>query len=158
MVTATDINSNRLEFARKSGADFVIAAAQDVPRRLEELTGRKADVVIITASALSAIAQAWASVDKGGTVVFFSVPGPDKDVTIPIHDFWTREISILTSYYAGPPDFEEAISLLSEGKISVSDSITHRLPLSETAEGFRLMLEGSESMKIIVKPHMGAEQ
>lgn len=155
-VTATDINPYRLEFARKSGADYLLDASENVPERLVELTGRKADVVMITTSALPAIEQAWASVDKGGTIVFFTVPDPGKDVTVPINDFWTREITVLTSYYAGPPDFTEAIALLAEKKLRVSDLITHRLPLEKTAEGFQLMLEGSGSMKIIIKPHMGA--
>ena len=157
-VTATDINPYRLEFARKSGADYLLDASEKVPERLVELTGRKADVVMITTSALPAIEQAWASVDKGGTIVFFSVPEPGKEVTVPINDFWTREITVLTSYYAGPPDFTEAISLLAEKKLKVSDLITHRLPLEKTAEGFQLMLEGSRSMKIIIKPHMGEER
>ncbi len=157
-VTVTDILPYRLEFARASGADFLLNASENVPEKLVKLTGRKADVVMITASALSAIEQAWASVDKGGTIVFFSVPGPEKEVTIPINDFWTREIAVLTSYYAGPPDFNEAISLLAERKLTVSDLITHRLPLGRTADGFQLMLEGSGSMKTIIKPHMGEER
>jgi len=157
-VTVTDIKPYRLEFARKSGADYLLDASENVPEKLVELTGRKADVVMITTSALPAIEQAWTSVDKGGTIVFFSVPEPDKEVTIPINDFWTREITVLTSYYAGPPDFKKAISLLAEKKLKVSDLITHRLPLEKTAEGFQLMLEGSGSMKTIIKPHMGEER
>jgi len=157
-VTATDINPYRLEFARKSGADYLLNASESVPERLVAATGRKADVVMITTSALPAIEQAWASVDKGGTIVFFSVPEPDKKVGIPINDLWTRETTVLTSYYAGPPDFKEAISLLAERKLQVGDLITHRLPLEQTAEGFRLMIDGSGSMKIIIKPHMGEER
>jgi L-iditol 2-dehydrogenase len=157
-VTATDVNPYKLEFARKSGADHALDASDNVPEKLLELTGRKADVVMITASALPAIEQAWASVDKGGTIVFFTVPGPGKKVTIPVNDFWTREISVLTSYYAGPPDFTEAISLLAGGEIIVSDLITHRFPLEKTPQGFELMLTGSDSMKAIIKPHMGTEQ
>jgi L-iditol 2-dehydrogenase len=30
--------------------------------------------------------------------------------------------------------------------------ITHRLPLSETAEGFRLVQEAKESIKVIIEP------
>jgi L-iditol 2-dehydrogenase len=157
-VTVTDINPYRLEFARKSGADYLLDASENVPEELVKLTGRKADVVMITTSALPAIEQAWASVDKGGTIVFFTVPEPHKEVTIPINNFWTREITVLTSYYAGPPDFKEVISLLAEKELNVSDLITHRLPLEKTAEGFQRMLEGSGSMKIIIKPHMGEER
>ena len=157
-VAVTDINPYRLEFARQSGADYLLDASENVPERLAAATGRKADVVIITTSALPAIAQAWASVDKGGTIVFFSVPEPDTKVTIPINDFWTRETTVLTSYYAGPPDFEEAMALLAEQKLAVGALITHRLPLEKTAEGFRLLIDGSGSMKIVITPHMGEER
>ena len=66
-------------------------------------------MVILCTSALPAVEQAWQCVDKGGTVVFFAVPDPDKKVEIPINYFWMREVKILTSYYCGPPDINEAI-------------------------------------------------
>ena len=152
-IVATDNNKDRLKFAAKVGADLTFDAADDVPGRLEAELHRKADVVILCTSALAAIDQAWKSVDKGGTVVFFAVPGPGQDVVIPIHDFWMKEIRVLTSYYCGPPDIKEALALLAARTIAVDDLITHRLPLEETAEGFRLVVEGKESIKVIIKPH-----
>jgi len=152
-VIATDINKHRLELAKSFGADHVADAASNILEELISANGRKADAVIVTTSALSAFKQAWETVDMGGVVVLFAVPGPDKDVTVPINDFWRKEIHILTSYYCGPPDIEEAIDLISRGEIKVDDLITHRLPLKDTAEGFKMLLDGSESLKIIIKPH-----
>jgi L-iditol 2-dehydrogenase len=152
-IIATDINKTRLEFAKKLGADTVINASENVPERLTAEIGRKADVVVLCTSALSAIDQAWKCVDKGGSIVFFAVPGPDKPVTIPINVFWTQEIKILTSYYCGPPDITEAIKLLEAGTIEVDDMITHRLPLEDIEKGFRLVIEGQESIKVIIRPH-----
>ena len=152
-VVATDINKRRLELAKSFGADHVIAADSDILEQLISTNGKKADAVIVTTSAVSAFKQAWETVDMGGVVVLFAVPGPDKDVTVPINDFWRKEIRILTSYYCGPPDIEEAINLISKGKIIVHDLITHGLPLRETAKGFKMLLDGSESLKIIIKPH-----
>jgi L-iditol 2-dehydrogenase len=102
---------------------------------------------------LPAVEQAWASVDKGGAAVFFAVPGPEKTVTIPVNDFWTKEVRILTSYYCGPPDIQEAMRLLSAGAIDVGRMITHRLPLADIAQGFRLVISGEEAIKVIIKPH-----
>jgi len=154
-IIATDINKTRLEFAKKIGADTVIDVSENVPERLTVEIGRKADVVVLCTSALSAIDQAWKCVDKGGSIVFFAVPGPDKPVTIPINVFWTHEIKILTSYYCGPPDITEAIKLLKAGTIEVNDMITHRLPLEDIEIGFRLVIEGQESIKVIIRPHEG---
>ena len=154
-VIATDVNPWRLDLARRMGADEVIDATSVVPARVIEATGRKADVVMVTTSALPALEQAWASVEMGGTVVLFTVPGPDQDVVVPLNDFWRKEIRILTSYYCGPPDLEESLDLIATGAVAVDDLITHRLPLKDTAEGFRLLLEGSDSLKVIIRPQEG---
>lgn len=152
-VMATDVMEWKLDLARELGAEETIPAAGDVPGRILNCLGKKADVVLVCTSAVMAVGQAWASVEKGGTVVFFAVPGPEKQVVVPINDFWTKEIRILTSYYCGPPDLREAMALLAAGKIDVDRLITHRLPLEEISRGFRLVLEGREAIKVIIKPH-----
>ena len=152
-ITASDTNPNRLAFARKFGAAITVNAAENVAERLVAETGRLADVVIVCTSAMSAVADAWKCVDQGGTVVVFAVPGPEKAVVVPLNDFWRKEITILTSYYCGPPDWEESLQLIASGKIVVDDMITHTLPLSETGKGFRLVLGGEESLKVVIRPN-----
>lgn len=152
-VVAVDINEGRLELARGIGADVIIDAAADAAGRLDAQNTGKAAVVMVCTSAMSAIEQAWRCVDKGGAVVFFAVPEPDRTVTIPITDLWRSEIRVLTSYYCGPPDIEEAMDLLQAGTVTVDDMITHRLPLEEIRTGFRLVTEGKESIKVIIRPH-----
>jgi len=102
-IIAADINKTKLEFALRMGADVIIGAADDIPERLVAENGKKADVVFLCASADSAVEQAWKCVDKGGVIVLFAVPGPDKKVVVPVNDFWMKEITIITSYYCGPP-------------------------------------------------------
>lgn len=152
-VIATDAIPNRLAFAGRVGADLTIDAATDVPLLLAEGNNGKVGVVMLCTSALSAVQQAWRCVDKGGAVVFFAVPSPDKNVSVPINDFWTKEIRILTSYYCGPPDIEEAIELIESGRIEVEDMITHRFGLEDIAKGFELMLDGTKSIKVIIRPN-----
>ena len=151
-VIATDINPAKLALAKKNGADITINAVDDVPARLMEKLEKKADAVILCTSALTAVAQAWQCADKGGAVVFFSVPEPEKQVTIPINQFWTQEMRILTSYYCGPPDIVDAMGLLEKGTVEVNDLITHRFPLDKITEGFRLVMDGRESIKVIIQP------
>ena len=151
-IIATDINPQKLVYADRFGSDITVDAAENVPEILLSRNGRKADVVILCASALSAVEQAWKCVDKGGTIVFFTVPGPEKKVEIPLNYFWTREVKILTSYYCGPPDIVEAIDLMNTGTIIVDDLITHKLTLSDIVKGYRLVVEGRESIKVIITP------
>ena len=153
-VIATDVNTGRLEMAAGLGADITLDAAENVAERLTAANKKKADAVILCTSAMSAVDQAWQCVDKGGVIVFFAVPGPDKQITIPINDFWTKEIQILTSYYCGPPDIVDALELIETGAIKVDDMITHKLPLKKITEGFQLVLDGRESIKVIIKPNL----
>jgi L-iditol 2-dehydrogenase len=151
-VIAVDINPKKLEFARKAGAAVTIDASEEVAERLIAVNGRKADVVLLCAAARQAVDAAWRCVDKGGTVVLFAVPGPEEQVVVPVNDFWMKEITILTSYYCGPPDIIEAMELIESGTVTVEDLITHRLPLDDIVEGFRLVSDGRESIKVIIKP------
>jgi L-iditol 2-dehydrogenase len=152
-VVATDIVEKKLGYARNFGADLTIPASENVPQRVTDFLGKKADVVIICSSAMAAVEQAWACVDKGGAIVFFAVPGPDKTVPIPVNDFWTKEVRVLTSYYCGPPDIQEAMSLLAAGAIDVDRMITHRLALADIVRGFGLVTSGDEAVKVVIKPH-----
>lgn len=155
-VIAVDINRMKREFAARAGADIIIDPADDVTGRLIAENGRKADVVLLCSSAEQAMDLAWKSVDKGGVIVLFAVPGPDRNVVVPVNDFWMKEITILTSYYCGPPDIMEAMKLIESGSTIVDDMITHRLPLDDIALGFRLVSEGRDSIKVIIKPHLKA--
>ncbi len=143
-VTATDINKYRLDFVKKCGATAIDAN--------EEIKG-KFDVVILCAAALPAFETAWKNVDIGGVIVLFTVPSPDKQVVVPVNDFWRNEIKVITSYYCGPEDLEESLKLISEGKIGVKDMITHTLPLEKIQEGFDLVSKAGDSLKVIIRPN-----
>ena len=153
-VIATDINQKKLEFADQMGADITMDAAQNVPQRLVSENIGMADVVILCTSAVEAVDQAWECVDKGGVIVFFAVPHPDVNITVPINHFWTRETKIITSYYCGPPDIDAAINLIETGTIIVDDMITRRLPLQDIAEGFRIVMADKASLKVIIEPQL----
>ncbi|MCX7005913.1 MAG: alcohol dehydrogenase catalytic domain-containing protein [Kiritimatiellaeota bacterium] len=152
-IAATDVNDKRLALAKSFGAGIILKATDAVADRLVAENGKKADIVIVCTSALPAIEQAWKCVAKGGAVVFFAVPAPGKQVTLPINEFWTQEIRILTSYYCGPDDLAAAMELLASGAVVIEDLITHRLPLAETAKGFQLVLDGQASIKVIIHPN-----
>jgi L-iditol 2-dehydrogenase len=151
-ILATDVNNKKLDLAARTGADIVMPAGGDVCGQLVAESGNKADVVILCTAADTAVEQAWSCVDKGGVIVFFAVPGPEKKVSIPLHDFWTKEVTILTSYYCGPPDIEEAMKLMASGQIEVDDLITHRFSLTDIVKGFQMVMDGRQSVKVIIKP------
>jgi L-iditol 2-dehydrogenase len=152
-VVVADLNPYRLAMAERFGADFVIDAKENLPERLKEVNdGRLADQVIVCTGAAQAALTALECVDKGGTILFFAVPDPTVRIPLPITRFWRNEVTLRTSYGAAPNDLEEALAILTQKKLNVKEMITHRLRLQQAAEGFRLMAEAGESLKIILEP------
>ena len=152
-IVTTDISAYRLEMARQLGADTVFDAREDIPARMCEINdGRLADFVIVCTGALSAFKQALQSVDRGGTILCFATTEPGVDLPVPINEFWRNEIKLMPSYGNSPLDATLAIELIRSGRVPVEKMITHRLPLTETGRGFRLVAGGGESMKVIIEP------
>ena len=139
---ATDIDAYRLKKAKECGADEVLHA---------EKTGDiKADKIIICTAALSAIGQAFRSIDRKGTILLFAIP--DKNIASPTLDLWRNEITGTSSYGAAGDDLAWALELISSGKLDMRKLITHRLPLQKIQEGFRLVAQAKESLKVILEP------
>jgi L-iditol 2-dehydrogenase len=155
-VLATDVNEYRLGWARRAGANaaFDAAAAGDaLPDLVRDANdGRLADLVLLCTGAPSAIAQALECLEPGATFVFFAPPPPGEPLGVPAHELWRREVTLRTSYGAAPEDLETALQLIASKRVRVDDLVTHRLPLDDIAEGFRLVAEARESVKVIVEP------
>lgn len=154
IVAATDINDWRLNKAKELGADEAYRANSDVPDEFKRLNGgRGADVVILTSGAEAAIEQAFETVDRGGSVLFFAPTRDDSPVPLPVNRlFWRNEITLTSSYAANPAEHLEAMELIRTGSVKVKEMITHRLSLAESQEGFRLVSEAGESLKVIIEP------
>jgi L-iditol 2-dehydrogenase len=151
-VIASDINESRLRAARRLGADATVPAADLPDGLLAANEGRLADVVVVCTGAVPAIRQAVRSVDRGGTVLFFAPAPEGVEVAIPLFEFWRDEVTVATSYAAGPEDITEAIELLRARRVRVEEMITHRLSLAEAGLGFELVASGQEAIKVIIDP------
>lgn len=154
LVIASDISSYRLNAAKRFGADEAVNAAEDLPAIFRKLNkGRAADIVILTAGTEKAIEQAFRSTDRGGTILFFAPAQKGVTVPLPVNDlFWRNEITLTSSYAANYSEHMMAMELIRQKRVNVLDMITHRLPLSETGQGFKLVGDAKESLKVIIEP------
>jgi len=154
-VFATDVSEYRLDWARRSGATAAfdaVAAGERLPELLREANdGRLADLVILCTGAASAIDQGLACLENGATFIVFAVPAPGENHPMPLNELWRREVTIRTAYGAAPGDLQTALDLIGTGRVRVDDLITHRLPLDRIAEGFRLVAEAAESVKVVIE-------
>ncbi len=152
-IIATDVNEYRLKAALDCGADTALLANEDIPARVQAVNGRLADLAIVCTGALSAFSQALVSVDRGGVVLFFAATEPGVELPVPVNELWRNSITLLPSYGNSPYDAVVAMELIRAKRVTVEQLITHRLPMKDAAEGFKLVAASAESIKVIIEPH-----
>jgi len=153
-IIASDINEYRLKGAKQFGADEAIDAKKVSPSRIRQINrDRLADLAIVCAGTVSAYGQALQCVDRGGTVLCFAPIEPGVNFSFPFFDFWNDGVRLLPTYGGSPLDITTAIELIRARRLPINEMVTHRLGLSETGLGFKLVAEAKESIKVIIEPH-----
>lgn len=139
-----DLVERRLDFVReRMGVTEVIRGtgeAADV-RTLESITGGKLAQVVIDATGNNkSMSQALQFASFTGRVVFVGIT--QQEVTFPhapvMH---RRELTLLASRNALPPDFDRIIDLIEKGRIDTRPWITHHAKFDEMIDVFPTWLE-----------------
>ena len=155
-IISTDIDEHRMKSALRFGADEVFHGGDDVNALAREANGgRGFDRVIVSTAALPAIKQGLQCAEDGGTVLLFAPTRPGVELPLDLNDLWSRQLTLTTTYAASPGDLAEALELIRARKVNVGEMVTHRLGLDETGEGFRLVAEAGDSLKVVVEPKRG---
>ena len=153
-VIATDLNPQRLEVAKKLGADITInVSKEDATAKVLELTGgRGADVALEVVGATPTIKSAIDCTRKGGSVTIVGNLAPTID--LPLQSVVTRELNIFGTC-ASSGEYPACVDLLASGRIKVEDMITAKASLEDGHEWFRRLYEGEpNAMKVVLCPTM----
>lgn len=152
-IIATDVSPYRLGKAKEFGANYTIAASEDVPAFVRTVNdGRLADVVILCAGAIPAARTALMSAERGGTILFFAVPKPGETVDVDFNPFWRDDITIKTCYGAAPLDNMQALDLIRHNTVTVTDMVSHRFGIDKIGEAFMTGAKPDGCMKVIIEP------
>ncbi len=146
-VAALDPREDRLAAARAAGA----ATPGPDPAAVHEALGGPADQVFVCTSSAEAIASALPLAGPGGVVQLFAPPRPGTPVPLDMGAIFFREVTLQSTYSAGPLDTRDALALLVAGAVDVDAVITHRLPLERVGEAFDLARSGTAT-KVVVEP------
>ena len=147
-VVAIEPRDDRRALARRAGAG---ALASDDPAAVAAALGGLADQVFVCTGDARAIAGALHLAGPAGVVQLFAPPPPGTTVALDLGATFFREVTIQTTYSAGPLDTRDALALLASGAIDGEALVSHRLPLAEVGEAFRLARSG-EAVKVVVEP------
>jgi L-iditol 2-dehydrogenase len=148
-IIATDRLVHRLGAAKALGASHAILAQDG--RELEEIRaatrGRGVDVAFDAAGTQSAVDAAFAAVSTGGKVVLAGIPDDDK--TSFSASTARRKGLTIKLVRRMKHTYPRAIELVSKGLVDVRSLVTHRFPLEQSAEAFRVA-QRREGLKIII--------
>jgi L-iditol 2-dehydrogenase len=60
------------------------------------------------------------------------------------------DVNLVTSYSCGPTETREALSMIEAGAATAEKVVTHRFPIEEASEAYRLTAEARDSLKCLV--------
>jgi L-iditol 2-dehydrogenase len=152
-VMIVDPIAYRRQRALAVGIDYALNP-QAEPPLVEQIyalnDGRKPDIVLVTPSSISAMRQGLELVGPGGTVLLYAPPPPAVGLPVTPNSLFFQEISLRTSYSAGPYETRLALDLLRTGRIRAESVITHRFPLREAAQAFQLVAKPGDALKAVI--------
>jgi 2-desacetyl-2-hydroxyethyl bacteriochlorophyllide A dehydrogenase len=147
-----DLHDDRLELAKKFGADIVMNPSKvDVVKEIKNMTdGYGCDIYIEATGHPKSVEQGLSMIRKLGRFVEFSV---FKD---PVTVDWSiisdrKELDVLGSHL-GPYCYPLVIEGIASGKLPTEGVVTHQLPLEQFKDGFELVQSGKNSLKVILVP------
>ena len=151
IVVGLDRHKERMELAKKIGADFIINGSKEsVVDRVNDLTdGRGANVVFEASGTKAAFLQGLEILAKKGQMTLIGVP--TQPVEIDPRALQAAEQTIKGSILSTWSDYERAIQLAKTGRLQLKPLITHVVPLTEWKTGFDLALT-KKGCKVVFTP------
>ncbi len=152
-VFALDVVEDRLDLARKIGADVTLNAARvDVAAEILQATdGVGVDAIIEASGSAPAVELAFRYLRKGGKVALVGLPSAPVSLNLG-PDLIFKEAKVIGIH--GREMFRTWTTMeqmLVRGQLAIEPVFTHELPMEEVEEGLRL-LEAGKGSKIILAP------
>lgn len=151
-ILAADLVASRCARARELGADVAIdASTSDLLAEVRAHTdGEGAEVVIVGPATVPAIEQGLACAARGATVVQFMGTEPGETLPLSTFDFYFKELRLVPSYSCGPVETRRALDLIAAGVVGARHVVTHRFPLEQAGEAYRVAALDRSAIKTLV--------
>lgn len=151
-VIAVDVTPARLDLARQLGAEVVLNAAEvDPVAAIRELThGEGADATLDCTGQAAARVQTVQSARVWGRACFV---GEGGSVTLDVsRDIIHKHLTIYGSWTFSTVGLAECARFVVDRGVPLARLITHRYPLAQAAEAFRIFDAGATGKCVLVMP------
>jgi predicted dehydrogenase len=174
-IVATDLRADRVDLARRLGADEAMVGSSELSGQIRALTnGQGVDCVIIAAAAKSdAPCRLAVDIcrDRGRIVDVGAV-----ELNFPWYETYLKELQILMARAYGPGSYdpayerkgqdypqayvrwtenrnmEEFLRLIAQGRVQIEPLITHRFPLDDASTAYATIMDpAANSLAVLMK-------
>ncbi|MGI0129437.1 MAG: alcohol dehydrogenase catalytic domain-containing protein [Thermoplasmata archaeon] len=152
-VGGSEVAPLRRAAAERGGVAETVDPQKDgaIWARVDRATGgHGVDLAVVATGHPSVIREATRIVRRGGTVNLFGLPEAGSRLDADLQDLYLRGVRLIPSYATTEADIAEVHRLVTTGKLSLGDLVTHRIPLSRIDEAFQLAARPSEAVKVVV--------
>ena len=134
-IIVCEVSAERRAFVRHHYPAVRTVTPDECLKVAQSLERGGADVVIEVAGADDTFEMAWRAARPNATVTVVALY--DRPQVMPLPDMYGKNLTFKTGGVDGC-DCAEILSLIEQNKIDTTPLITHRFPLSEIAEAYRL--------------------
>lgn len=144
-VVAVDLGAEKLQLARKLGAEIAIDAATEDPARMIQERIGGAHGVLVTAVSPVAFKQAVGMLRRGGTCVLNGLPPGDFPVSI--FDLVLNRYTLRGSIVGTRKDLAEALAFAADGKVKAT---IEPQPLESINDIFSRLRRGKVNGRVVL--------
>jgi L-iditol 2-dehydrogenase len=150
-VLITDVSEYKLDKACQCGLfDVVNPLHEDLDKAILKAFGAdKADLILECVGVQDTITQAIDNARKGSTIIVVGVFSQKPSVDLGLVQ--DRELSLIGTLMYQRKDYEQAIELVSTGKLQLDQMVTHRFTFTEYLEAYKAIdSSGGKYMKVML--------
>lgn len=154
-IVAIDLLENKLEYAQKFGANYLINASKEDPvKKVMEITsGIGVDYAFEVIGKAETALTSFKLIRRGGYAVVVGIPSLEENVSLPLYEIPLMEKSILGCYY-GSGDIRNDLTMLLDlyqaERIHLEKLITQRYRLEEINKGFEDLEKGKNARGVVI--------
>lgn len=155
-VVMIDPTAGRLAKAKELGLaqHYIDPLANDPVEAVMEITkGVGADMIFTACPSVESHSQAIRMLAKRGVVnLFGGIPKDSPAIAMESNFIHYREAYITGSHGSTPQQHARALELIETGQVNVEKLITHRIPLTQIHDAYKVAGTG-DAVKVMIKPH-----
>ncbi|MFQ7237448.1 MAG: zinc-dependent alcohol dehydrogenase, partial [Enterococcus hulanensis] len=151
-VIACDLNSERLELAKKIGAHYIVdSSKEELSIKVKEISHNLgANVVFDTTPIHSVAEESIELVSNTGKVILYSSLYPDEPVSFSPDKLHKGGYSIAGTANSNSRDFVRASKMISERVIDMRPFISEIVPFADVVAGFESAIKG-DKYRVVVR-------